>query len=353
MLDWGMQRWHRMWRDGLRPGSAAALLFALACVVIATGLRMLLGLLSHDSTVFAPYYSATLVAALVGGMGAGSLAAGLGGIAAYWLFALPEWRVNPDMTQQLTSLTLYGISSGVILAATQSHRRLLQQLRSEESMRQLLNYELAHRIRNILANVQAILRQSLGDHKDVLEIVNARIAALGATHDLLVRSKSRATFIRDILTCEFVPYGLWRFELSGEPVECPAGVAVVLGLIFHELTTNAVKYGALSQPDGRVSIAWRREGRRLNLEWAERGGPRPIEPIGSGFGTRLVHSGLKPFDGAAQLRFEPSGLKCSLSLCLPEQPRSGTVDDASGPLPAQERASLPPQAAKQAGHFTT
>jgi two-component sensor histidine kinase len=342
MVDWGMQRWHRMWRVGLRPGSAGALLFALACVVIATGSRMLLGLLSHDSTAFAPYYSATLVATLVGGMGAGSLAAGLGGLAAYGLFVLPEWHASADTAQQLTSLTIYGISSGVIVAATESHRRLLQQLRSEESMRQLLNYELAHRIRNILANVQAILRQSLGDHRDVLEIVNARIAALGATHDLLVRSKSRATSVRDILTCEFVPYGLGRFELSGEPVECPAAAAVVLGLIFHELTTNAVKYGALSRPDGRVSIFWRREGRRLELEWVERGGPPPTEPAGSGFGTRLLHSGLKPFSGSAQLRFEPSGLRCSLSLCLPEQPRSGTVDDAGTPLPAHTGASIQP-----------
>jgi two-component sensor histidine kinase len=283
-----------------------------------------------------------LVATLVGGTGAGSVAGGLGGIAAYWLFELPKWRLSPDTTQQLTSLIIYGISSGVIIAATESHRRLLHQLRSEESMRQLLNYELAHRIRNILANVQAILRQSLGGHKDVLEVVNARIAALGATHDLLVRSKSRATSVRDILTCEFVPYGFGRFELGGEPVECPAAVAVVLGLIFHELTTNAVKYGALSQPDGRVSILWRREGRRLYLEWAERGGPRPTEPAGSGFGTKLLHSGLKPFGGAAQLRFEPSGLKCSLSLCLPEQSRSGTVDDTDPPLPAQTRASMPP-----------
>jgi two-component sensor histidine kinase len=342
MVDWGRQRWHRMWRGGLRPGSPGALLFALACVVMATGLRMLLGLLSHDSTVFAPYYSATLMAALVGGMGAGSLAAGLGGIAGYWLFVLPEWRVAPDTTQQLTSLVLYGISSGVIIAATESHRRLLQQLRSAESTRELLNYEFAHRIRNILANVQAILRQSLGDHKDVLDIVNARIAALGATHDLLVKSKSRATLIRDILTSEFMPYGLWRFELSGEPVECPAAVAIALGLIFHELTTNAVKYGALSRPDGRVSILWRREGRHLYLEWAERGGPPPTEPAGSGFGTRLLHACLKPLGGSAQLRFEPSGLKCSLSLCLPEASTSATRDDASPPLPAQTGAPIAP-----------
>jgi two-component sensor histidine kinase len=340
MVEWGIQRWHRIWRGGLRPGSLGALLFALACVVMATGLRLLLGLLSHGITMFAPYYSATLVAALVGGMGAGSFAAVLGAITGYWLFALPEWRLTPDTTQQLTSLILYGISSGVIIAATESHRRLLQQLRSAESMRELLNYEFAHRIRNILANVQAILRQSLGDHKDVLEIVNARIAALGATHDLLVKSKSRAASVRDILTTEFMPYGLWRFELSGEAVECPAAVVVALGLILHELTTNAIKYGALSRPDGRVSILWRREGHRLYLEWAERGGPQPTEPAGSGFGTRLLHSCLKSLGGSAQLRFEPSGLKCSLSLCLPEQSRSGTPDDAGTPLPAQTGASI-------------
>jgi two-component system, chemotaxis family, CheB/CheR fusion protein len=111
-------------------------------------------------------------------------------------------------------------------------------------------------------------------------------------------------------------------------------------LIFHELTTNAVKYGALSQPDGRVSILWRREDRRLDLEWTERGGPRPTEPSRSGFGTKLLQSGLKPFAGSVQVRFEPPGLKCSLSLSLPE--RSSPADDANTALPARTRASIPP-----------
>ena len=82
MVEWGVKRWHSVWQVGLRPGSAGALLFALACVVVATGLRMVLGLVSADSTVFAPYYSATLVAVLVGGMGAGFLAEALNRLAA-------------------------------------------------------------------------------------------------------------------------------------------------------------------------------------------------------------------------------------------------------------------------------
>ena len=339
MVETAMHRWHSLWRFGLRPGSVAALLFAAACVAIATGVRMLLGLLSPDMTVFAPYYSATLVAALVGGMSAGCLAAGLGGIAAYCycLFVLPEWRAAPFSTQVITSLIVYGGSSAVVIAVTEGHRRLLARLRAEQGMRQLLNDELAHRIRNILANVQALLRQSLGDHPDILKIVDARIIALGATHDLLVRSESRAASVRDILTCEFAPYGLWRFELKGEHVECPSAVVVVLGLIVHELTTNAVKHGALSQSDGRVSVRWRCQGSRLALEWVEGGGPPPIEPAGSGggFGLKLLRSGLKPFHGWAQLQFEPTGLRCNLSLRLPDRSRREGIDDPRTRLPAE------------------
>jgi K+-sensing histidine kinase KdpD len=160
----------------------------VSCVGVATIVRQGLGLISPDSAVFALYYSATLVAALVGGAEAGGLAAGVGGLAAYWLFVPPDWGLAAFRLEQLVSLVMYGASSLIIIWAAESYRGLLQRLRSEEATRQVLNLELVHRMKNLLAGVQSIVGQSLRDREDLLETVSARLAALGATNDLLIKS---------------------------------------------------------------------------------------------------------------------------------------------------------------------
>jgi len=278
-----------------------------------------LGVLGPESSAFAPYYSATLVAVLVGGIPAGGVAAALGGAVGYWLFLPAEWKRDDLFTQQLVSLVQYCIFSFFIIWAAQSHRRLVYRLRAEETTRQLLNRELVHRIKNILTSVQAIVSQSLkGENRAVFDVISARIAALGATHDLLLKSDWQSASMREIATQEFAPFGLLKFELEGEHVQCPAEAAIVLALIFHELTTNAVKYGALSRPEGRVNVSWQKVRDRLNVKWRERGGPPPVPHEGKGFGMKLLQSGLKPFRGHADVRLESTGLVCDLYLDLPD-----------------------------------
>src|SRR5271169_6650703 len=275
MVGWITSRWHSIWNSGLTPRSGAALLFAIACVGIGTVLRIGLGRVSPDSAVFAPYYSATLVAALVGGAESGILAAGLGAFAAYYLFVPPDWGFAPFRLEQLVSLVLYGMSSAVIIWAAHSYRGLLYRLRSTEAARELLNRELVHRIKNILANVQGIVGQTLVDQKVLRDAINERITALGATNDLLVRSNWQSASLREILVREFAPYSLARFQLRGGDIDCPSEIAVFLALVVHELTTNAVKYGALSSPDGRIDIGWTDVLGRLTLDWIASGGPEP------------------------------------------------------------------------------
>src|SRR5215472_517821 len=107
--------------------------FAVACVAVATAVRVGLGIISPDSAVFAPYYSATLVAALVGGVESGAVATGLGAVAAYALFVPPEWNLASFRIEQAVSIVLYGTSSVIIIWAAESYRGLLQRLRSEET----------------------------------------------------------------------------------------------------------------------------------------------------------------------------------------------------------------------------
>ncbi len=343
-MDW----WRAIWRLGLRPSSPAALIFALGCVVVATLVRIGLGWVSPDSAVFAPYYSATLVAALVGGAGAGAAAAIAGGMVALWLFVPPDWSIVPFVKEQVVSVLLYGISCVVIIWAAESYRGLLRRLRDQEATRRLLNRELDHRIKNILASVQAIVNESLRGQPDARKTLGARIAALAATNDLLVKSDWCGASLGEILSREFSPYGLARFHLAGEDVECPAAIVIPLALVMHELATNASKYGALSRPDGRVEVAWQIDGDRLVLQWVERGGPAPKEPTRSGFGTTLLRRSLRPFDGAVDMRFDPAGLELRLAVTLRrtapdgaaalagERPRRARVAPASSTSPAAD-----------------
>jgi two-component sensor histidine kinase len=328
VVDWVASRWRSTWHIGLAPRSPAALVFAVACVAIATLVRKGLGLISPDSAVFAPYYSATLVAALVGGAEAGVLSAAVGGLVGDWLFVPPSWGIEALRLEQVVSLILYGTSSVVIIWAAQSYRGLLPRLRAEEATRQLLNIELVHRIKNILAGVQAIVGQSLRNQDDLLETVSGRLAALGATNDLLVRSEWQSAPLREILLQEFVPYGLARFQLHGDDVECAHAIAVPVALMIHELTTNSVKYGALSSPFGQVALTWSLAAGQLSLVWVESGGPKPRALAREGFGTRLLRSGARQFNGSVDRQFEPSGMRCEIALTMPEQRKQSTVEAA-------------------------
>jgi len=340
MIGWARSRWRSIWHAGLPPRSPAALLFAAGCVAVATAVRFGLGIISPDSAVFAPYYSATLVAALVGGIEAGAVGTMLGGIAAYALFVPPEWNLESFRVEQAVSLVLYGTSCVVIVWAAESYRGLLRRLRGEEATIRLLNLELVHRIKNMLAGVQAIVGQSLRDQQNLLETVSARLAALGATNDLLIRSEWRSAGLRDILLREFAPYGPSRFELDGEDVDCPHAAAILLALIVHELTTNAVKYGALSCASGRIRVAWTLVAGRLAVEWIETGGPPAAEPSRSGFGSTLLRSGVRQFHGDIERRFEPTGLYCAFSLVLPPEPEQPTGNVADRPPPLRGKAPI-------------
>jgi two-component sensor histidine kinase len=334
-IDW----WRSVWGFGLRPRSLSAWLFALTCVALATLLRKALGLVSPDSAAFAPYYSATLVAALVAGASAGAVAAIAGGLVALWLFVPPDWVLAPFVKEQVGSVLMFAISSVVIVWAAESYRGLLFRLRAEEATRRLLNHELDHRIKNTLASVQAIVNETLREQPESRARIDARIAALGATNDLLMRSDWAGAALREILTREFAPYGLARFTLAGDDIECPARLATSLGLVVHELTTNASKYGALSSADGAIDVAWRRDGDRLELAWTEHGGPPP-KPVGRrGFGTKLLQACMRQFDGTIDLDYAPAGLRLRLTLRLPRHPRAGKPTLAKTIARAASKAS--------------
>jgi two-component sensor histidine kinase len=208
----------------------------------------------------------------------------------------------------------------VIVWVAAQYRTLVRRLEEEENYRQVVVDELGHRVKNKLATIYAILRHELRGHDDIWHSVSGRLRALSAADDFLVKSDGKGVDLRQILEMELEPYGSGRFFLQGEPVLLFAKVPTVLALVFHELATNAAKYGALSSPNGRLMISWRPVADRIAIEWVETGGPVVTQPSRRSFGSNLIERSLGGFGGSAKIEFEPGGVICRMTLPKPKAP---------------------------------
>ena len=197
-----------------------------------------------------------------------------------------------------------------------------------EERQKLLMDELNHRVKNTLATVQSLAAQTArgtNSPEAFREAFEGRLIALSQAHDQLTRRHWRNADLRDILTAATAPYmpgADERIIREGEDVTVTPRAALTLSLAFHELTTNAAKYGALSTPAGRVEINWRvtraPPGKPvLRIEWCERGGPTVVVPSQRGFGTRFVEGSVQAeLQGKARLEFDPAGLRCTMDIPL-------------------------------------
>ena len=146
-----------------------------------------------------------------------------------------------------------------------------------------------------------------------------RIKSLASTHDLLSRSHWHGVPLAEIVRREFAPYATGNSEIAGPDITLKAEATQAVAMVLHELTTNAAKYGALSNPSGRVRLKWRwqanGESSRLLIDWKELGGPPVVPPKRSGYGTCVVRE-LIPFElgGTVNLAFARDGLRCRLEI---------------------------------------
>lgn len=225
-----------------------------------------------------------------------------------------------------------GEAFDAMAATLQKHEGDLRQELARSHLLQeqqtMMLHELNHRVRNTLATVQSLARQSrTGDVNG--ERLEGRIISLSKTHDLLSRDDWTGASLMAVLENELAPFRDEedRFEIDGPDVDLSPRYVLALGMTLHELTTNAVKYGALSTEAGRVDIAWRLVVgdtgiRRLRMEWREAGGPAVEEPRKRGFGTRLITGGIsRELGGLVRLEFVPSGLRCTMEVPLDEPDR--------------------------------
>lgn len=190
-----------------------------------------------------------------------------------------------------------------------------------EAEQELLNNELSHRLKNMMTLVQAIAGQTLRDVAD-RESVQAfiqRLHALSSAHDVLLRQSWQAAPMMSVVTSVLVAFGPFdRFDVGGPVVTLGPRSTLSLSLLLHELATNALKYGSLSNETGRVSLEWAVEDDdepTLVLQWRETGGPGAQEPKRRGFGSRLIRSGLVG-TGGVELRYAPTGFEADMTAPL-------------------------------------
>jgi PAS domain S-box-containing protein len=197
---------------------------------------------------------------------------------------------------------------------------ITEQRENEERLR-LLMREVDHRANNLLTVVQSLVHLSRGGDVDGYRaVLGGRIQALSRAHQLLSETRWAGADLRRLAEEELRPYGLeerGRMRIEGETVSLSPARAQAIGLCLHELATNAAKHGALSRPEGKVTVKWRCEHEVLTLHWTERGGPKVTAPSRTGFGATLLARSLGgPLGGEVALDWDEAGLTAELRLPL-------------------------------------
>src|ERR1700677_4843085 len=325
-----IDEFRRGWHGTSLPSPLFSIGFAACCIDLSTMARWCLSLIRPD-VFFSPYFPAVLFATAFGGSRIVSLIE-LCGARTWILTALAggvlglaltfgDGSVDPARLALLaiflvvSGLTIWGVEHYRSVAAQQ--REIARRLIEEEEYRKLVVEEFQHRLKNKLSTIHAVLHQVLQDEPQIWASIDLRIRALSATDELIAKVDGSGCDIKDLLLSELGPYGHVRFTLNGNPLFLPAKLAVSLALTFHELATNAGKYGAFSSPRGLLQVSWSVTEDRLYIVWDETEGP-PVGAVGkAGFGTRLLNSALRPFDGKTQIAFLKTGIHCTMQCRVP------------------------------------
>ena len=226
----------------------------------------------------------------------------------HWVRVSGRTRIGPD-----GALSMVGVSQDVT------------ERRQAEERQALLLHELNHRVKNTLATVQSVAsltrRSAEGSDPEAWNAFLNRLQGLAKTHDLLTESQWQGALLEDVLRNELDPYQdvmRQRIRLRGPRINLQPSAVLALGLAVHELATNAVKYGSLSVPDGKVHVMWAvtagGTSQDLLVEWVESGGPLVKTPERQGFGSKLIQRGLaQQLGGEIKLDFAPTGIRCVMT----------------------------------------
>ena len=232
-------------------------------------------------------------------------------------------RRRKDGTLIDISLTVSPVKDqfGWIIGASKIARDITETKRAQEA-RELLLHEIKHRVKNTLGTVLAIAAQTFREGpKSERDAFSGRLRALSEAHDLRTQQHWDQVSMLDMIQRALAPFRenrRERFTVSGNDAILNANQALLLAMTTHELCTNAVKYGALSNTTGTVALSWRiapmEGGRSLKLEWREQGGPAVNPPGRKGFGSTLIERAVQQERGKSCFEFHSEGVVCSLEM---------------------------------------
>jgi two-component sensor histidine kinase len=305
LARWAPSRPPMFWR-----GQAVAVI----CVAAGTALRSLLDPLVHEYIPVVVFYPFVLVASVWGGSLAGLSALVLSAAVAdyLWLPPLGSFAINASSAITLTAFVvvcLFGIFVASLL-------RALVEVHAEGEQRAiLLAHEMKHRAGNLLGVVIAISGQTARGAASVAEhqaLFTARLTALARAQQLGSDEAEAAPELREFLRQVVEPFGADRFVLEGPAVSAPVQLGPSFALLLPVLSTNAVKYGALSGPRGTVAIKWETREKFVRLDWREIDGPPVARPARAGFGSRLLKTAFPSEYGQATMSFDPDGVRCTV-----------------------------------------
>jgi PAS domain S-box-containing protein len=236
---------------------------------------------------------------------------------------------QPSKFEAETEILISGIAGQAAVAMDNArlHRAAqveIEQRRRAEDAKELLLHEIKHRVKNTLATIQAMASQTFRKAPpEESEAFVSRLHALASAHDLLTQEGWEAISVANLVQRALRPFSGWdpqRINVVGPEIRVNSNKALLIAMALHELGTNAVKYGALSNEVGRIEVGWAlgrdRAPARLKLRWTETGGPPMEPPTHKGFGSRMIERALKGERGEVHFDFAPTGLICTLEIAV-------------------------------------
>lgn len=293
---------------------ALGLLAAVAAVAVRYSLGLPASVLPFFTVVIAVSL-VTVTAGLIGGV----TTMIVGGLLTCYVIMPTSAAVSLDGGGGYALVGYFAITS-MILATSQLYRRsekkrqaaALALARQDAEHQTLFAREMSHRLKNAMAIVQALARQTFDHETPEVAKFDGRLKAIADAHNLLNEHVKQPTAsVEEVVSAAIAPFmALHRFQLEGPALSLPSQQVVLLALALHELGTNALKYGALSIPEGRISIRWDAFDGGVWLEWKEQHGPPVEQPATDGFGSRLLRRAAM----GAHVAYEVDGVRCTIAL---------------------------------------
>jgi PAS domain S-box-containing protein len=207
--------------------------------------------------------------------------------------------------------------AGNIIGAVNCFQDITERKRAEEYER-ILSREVDHRAKNLLALLQATVHLTQADTvKEFKAAIEGLLRAISNAHTLLAESRWAGAKLHSLITEELAPYdleGTGRADIIGPDLILQPQLAQAIAMVLHELTTNAIKYGALSIPSGRLRVEWSRGETHLVIRWSENDGPPVKPPRRQGFGTRVVDQVIRALKGKLRFEWDPEGVACEITI---------------------------------------